>query len=140
MLQPVMKTHEQVVGAARRKAAVKPSAPNLYLRLEGLVLFAGAVLLFAAQHGNGWMFALLLLAPDLSALGYLVNTRVGAATYNLAHNYLLPGILLLIGVSAANPLVIQLAAIWFAHIGMDRAAGYGLKYAAAFKDTHLQRV
>ena len=36
--------------------------------------------------------------------------------------------------------LIQLAAIWFAHIGMDRTVGYGLKYASAFKATHLQRV
>jgi Domain of unknown function (DUF4260) len=32
------------------------------------------------------------------------------------------------------------ALIWFAHIGMDRTVGYGLKYPTSFKDTHLQRV
>jgi hypothetical protein len=30
--------------------------------------------------------------------------------------------------------------MWFAHIGMDRAIGYGLKYPTAFGDTHLGRV
>jgi hypothetical protein len=30
--------------------------------------------------------------------------------------------------------------VWFAHIGMDRLLGYGLKYPTDFKDTHLQRV
>jgi hypothetical protein len=30
--------------------------------------------------------------------------------------------------------------IWIAHIGVDRALGYGLKYPSSFKDTHLQRV
>ena len=30
--------------------------------------------------------------------------------------------------------------IWLAHIGADRALGYGLKYPTHFKDTHLQRV
>jgi hypothetical protein len=30
--------------------------------------------------------------------------------------------------------------VWFAHIGMDRLMGYGLKYPTDFKDTHLQRV
>ena len=33
-----------------------------------------------------------------------------------------------------------LSLIWFAHIGMDRALGYGLKYDADFKDTHLRRI
>jgi hypothetical protein len=27
--------------------------------------------------------------------------------------------------------------IWTAHIAMDRALGYGLKYPTAFKSTHL---
>ena len=31
-------------------------------------------------------------------------------------------------------------AILIAHVGMDRLAGYGLKYPTHFKDTHLQRV
>ena len=33
-----------------------------------------------------------------------------------------------------------LALIWLAHIGMDRTAGYGLKYPTEFKDTHMQHV
>jgi hypothetical protein len=35
---------------------------------------------------------------------------------------------------------VQLGLIWFAHIGVVRAIGYGLKYPTGFKDTHLQRV
>jgi hypothetical protein len=30
--------------------------------------------------------------------------------------------------------------IWLAHIGADWLLGYGLKYPAAFKDTHPSRV
>ena len=29
--------------------------------------------------------------------------------------------------------------IWIAHIGFDRALGYGLKYPTGFGDTHLGR-
>lgn len=29
------------------------------------------------------------------------------------------------------------ATIWAAHIGFDRALGYGLKYPTGFADTHL---
>lgn len=32
------------------------------------------------------------------------------------------------------------ALIWVAHIGFDRAAGYGIKYSSSFFDTHLGRV
>jgi hypothetical protein len=28
--------------------------------------------------------------------------------------------------------------IWIAHIGMDRALGFGLKYPASFRFTHIQ--
>ena len=30
--------------------------------------------------------------------------------------------------------------IWLAHIGFDRALGYGLKYSAGFGFTHLGRI
>lgn len=39
-----------------------------------------------------------------------------------------------------SELAVQLALIWLAHIGADRALGYGLKYPMRFGDTHLQRV
>jgi hypothetical protein len=29
--------------------------------------------------------------------------------------------------------------VWTAHIGVDRAVGYGLKYPSGFGDTHLSR-
>ena len=35
---------------------------------------------------------------------------------------------------------VAIALIWLAHIGMDRAVGYGLKYPTHHRDTHLQRV
>jgi Domain of unknown function (DUF4260) len=36
--------------------------------------------------------------------------------------------------------LIAFALIWLAHVGADRALGFGLKYPTLFKDTHLQRV
>jgi hypothetical protein len=32
------------------------------------------------------------------------------------------------------------ALVWFAHIGLDRALGYGLEYDTGFHDTHLGRI
>jgi hypothetical protein len=114
--------------------------PKLLLHVEGAVLFVGAIALYAQSGGSWWLFALLLFAPDLSMIGYLANTALGSQTYNTVHNYLLPALLAAYGLLAGAPLALQLALIWFAHIGMDRMLGYGLKYATAFKDTHLQRV
>src|SRR5947208_2970165 len=111
-----------------------PSLPNVLLRLEGLTVLLGAITLYAHQGGNWLMFALLLLAPDLSMIGYVRNPRVGSITYDVVHFYALPAVLL--ALSVANvPAGIQLALIWFAHIGMDRTLGFGLKYPTDFKDT-----
>jgi hypothetical protein len=68
-----------------------------------------------------------LFAPDLSALGYLVGNRPGATTYNIAHVGVLPALLAMCGLLAGNALLVSLALIWFAHLGMDRLMGYGLK-------------
>jgi hypothetical protein len=114
--------------------------PGVLLRLEGLALFGAAMGLYAVQ-GFGWgLFALLLLVPDLAALGYLGGKRLGSRLYNVAHTISLP--LLLGGLSLAfgSALGVQLTLIWLAHIGMDRTVGYGLKYADSFKHTHLSEV
>ena len=86
------------------------------------------------------MFGVLLLAPDLSMLGYLAGPQVGAAIYNTFHTYAMPAVVGALGMIFANPLMVAVALIWFAHIGMDRTLGYGLKYPSSFNDTHLERV
>ena len=89
--------------------------------------------------GGSWLaFAVLFFAPDLSFAGYVAGPRVGAALYNVAHSYVGPLIL-----AATLPSVgagLPLALVWGAHIGFDRALGYGLKYPSAFGDTHLGRI
>jgi hypothetical protein len=116
------------------------SLPSLLLRLEGLAVFIAAIAATIHLNGNGWLFALLLLAPDLSALGYLKDTRTGATLYNIVHSYTLPGAMLAGALAANWETGVLLVVIWFAHIGMDRVFGYGLKYSTEFKDTHLGRV
>jgi hypothetical protein len=116
------------------------SAPARLLRLEGAAVFATAIALYAYLQGSGLWFALLLLVPDLAAVGYAINKTVGAHVYNAVHVYALPLLLGVIGLLLAAPVIQQIALIWLAHIGMDRLAGYGLKYPSDFKDTHLKRV
>jgi hypothetical protein len=113
--------------------------PKLLLRLEGAAVLAAAAIAYS-QIGGGWgLFALLFLVPDLSMLGYLAGPRSGAAVYNFGHSYLAPGALGAAGLLAGMPMLLSIALIWVAHIGFDRALGYGLKYATAFKHTHLGR-
>jgi len=116
------------------------SLPNVLLRLEGLILLVAAIAAYAHQGGSIWLFLALLLAPDLSAVGYLVNIRVGSITYNIVHFYGLPAVLAAVALAFNVPTLLLIALIWFAHIGMDRVVGYGLKYPTEFKDTHMQHV
>lgn len=109
------------------------------LRLEGLALCTAALALYA-HSGKSWRWcAALFLVPDLSFAFYLFGPRAGAAAYNSMHSTLGAFVLAAAGWFArdANPLLLPIAFIWFAHIGFDRALGYGLKYASGFSDTHL---
>ena len=114
--------------------------PAALLRAEGVALLLLSVLLYRVTGGGWLMFGVLLLAPDLSMLGYLAGPRVGAAIYNTFHTYALPALVGALGMTFASPLAVAVALIWSAHIGMDRTVGYGLKYPSSFKDTHLERV
>jgi hypothetical protein len=110
------------------------------LRLEGLTLFAGMTVLYAVWDGSWWVYAILFLVPDLSFAAYLAGPQVGAIVYNAAHSYLAPVTLMITGFAITSPLILSIAMIWLAHIGIDRALGYGLKYSAGFPFTHLGRI
>ena len=114
--------------------------PAVLLRLEGAALFAAAVALYVDQGFSALAFALLILAPDVSLLGYLAGPGVGALAYDIVHFEAFPLALGTIGVVGGSDVAVQVALIWLAHVGVDRLLGYGLKYPSAFADTHLQRV
>jgi hypothetical protein len=116
------------------------SLPNILLRLEGLTVFIGAIILYAQQSASALTFVALLLLPDASIIGYMVNPRMGGLIYNAVHTYALPALLTGIALVFSIPGGVSIMLIWFAHIGIDRALGFGLKYPSAFKNTHLQRV
>jgi hypothetical protein len=110
------------------------------LRLEGFTLFAGMTLLYAVWGGSWWIYVALFLAPDVSFVAYLTDARTGAIVYNAAHSYMAPVTLMTAGFALASPLTLSIAMIWMAHIGLDRAIGYGLKYFEGFTYTHLGRI
>jgi Domain of unknown function (DUF4260) len=121
-------------------AGLRLLRPATLLRVEGVALLVLSVLLYWANGGSWLLFGTLLLAPDLSMLGYLAGSKVGAAIYNAFHTYAITAVVGALGMIFASPLMVAMALIWFAHIGMDRTLGYGLKYPTSFKDTHLERV
>ena len=111
--------------------------PKTILRFEGIVLFGAATAAYFVLGAPVWLFVVLALAPDLSMLGYLAGASVGSRLYNAFHTYVAPVSLGATGVLLGLTPLVWIALVWAAHIGMDRAVGYGLKYPTGFKHTHL---
>jgi hypothetical protein len=63
--------------------------------------------------------------------------RTGAIGYNTLHSYSGAVICGIPGVLLQSPLFLGTGIIWCAHIGFERALGYGLKYSTGFGFTHL---
>ena len=105
------------------------------LQAESAFILAALIAAYWLLHGNWIVFVVLLLAPDVAMLGYLRNTRVGAWSYNAFHTHIGP--VVLAGFAIPYHWLLPFAVIWAAHIAMDRALGYGLKYGDAFTHTHL---
>lgn len=114
--------------------------PRLILRFEGAALLAAAAFGYWMTGASWWLFAILVLVPDVSFAAYLAGPRAGAAAYNAVHSTVGPVLLGLYGLAVGPPLVLAVALIWAAHCGFDRLLGYGLKYPSAFRDTHLGRI
>ena len=109
---------------------------RVLLRLEGLCVLVVSLLAYA-KFGDGWaIFALFFLTPDLSFLGYLAGPKFGAALYNCAHSFIGALAVLAGGVFLSVPVAVTIGLIWSAHVGFDRALGYGLKYSTGFGFTH----
>jgi hypothetical protein len=84
-----------------------------------------------------WVFLVWLLAPDLSMLGYLINTKVGAWLYNVVHHQAAAISIGVFGFYLDISSLVIAGIVLFGHSAMDRAFDYGLKYEDEFKHTHL---
>jgi hypothetical protein len=110
--------------------------PRVLVRTENLAIMVAAVIAYGGLGANWWLFALLFLVPDIFMIGYLRGPRLGAAIYNAGHWYGLPVALAASGFFAHSTTA-SIGLIWAAHIGFDRALGFGLKYPDSFKASHL---
>lgn len=112
-------------------------APRVLLRVEGACIFVAALGAYVWLGQPLWLFLALILMPDLSMLGYAANSTVGAVLYNAVHTLAPPLLVLCVAVALGAITAAGVALVWLAHIGLDRALGYGLKYGSGFGDTHL---
>ncbi len=91
------------------------------VRFEWIIVAVAAIVAYAMAGGSWTLFALLVLAPDLSMLGYLAGPRIGAVTYNAFHILVWPVLLVLVGLSMDSQKAMEIALIWLVHISVDRA-------------------
>jgi len=110
------------------------------IKLEELLLFVLSIYLFSLLDFAWWWYLVLLLTPDLGALGYLANSRIGAFTYNLTHHKGLGVILYLAGILIGAPSLQMIGLIMLGHSSLDRVFGYGLKYPDSFQHTHIGQI
>jgi len=110
------------------------------LKLEGFALGVLAIVLYAALGYPWWWYLALFLLPDVSMLGYLGGTKLGAATYNLAHHQGVAIAVYLAGMWLDSGALLVAGTVLLGHSGLDRVVGYGLKYPDAFTHTHLDAI
>lgn len=107
------------------------------LKLEEAAIFLFSIPVFNTLDFAWWWFPAFLLLPDIGMIGYLVNPKIGAFTYNLFHHRLSAAVVAFYALYSGNEYWTFAAVILFAHGAFDRVFGYGLKYNDHFKHTHL---
>ena len=113
---------------------------KVILKLEELMMFGLGIYLFSLTPYAWWWFLVLILTPDIGMLGYLVDNKIGAFSYNLFHHKGVALVVYLMGIYFSIPLCQLIGIILFSHSALDRALGYGLKYDKGFKFTHLGEI
>lgn len=107
------------------------------LKFEDAAEWIFSIFLFSRLTFAWWWYPALILVPDLSMIGYVVNTKVGAVLYNLVHHKAVGITIGIIGFLISNEALILTGLILFGHSCMDRVFGYGLKFGDSFQHTHL---
>ena len=107
------------------------------LKLEEAAMLVLSIYALNLFHVSWWVYLLLLIAPDISCIGYAAGSKVGAVCYNLFHHKAIAIIIFIIGLYLMFDSLELTGIILFGHSSMDRMLGYGLKLEKGFKYTHL---
>ena len=110
------------------------------LKIEELFMFCLGIYMFNTLDFSWWWFLILILTPDISMLGYLINPKCGGISYNIFHHKGVAILIYLIGVYLSHQIVQLIGVVLFSHAALDRIFGYGLKYFDAFNNTHLGQI
>ena len=110
------------------------------LKLEEVALMGLGIFMFGLLGYQWWWLPVLILTPDVSMLGCLLGSKIGALCYNIVHHRAVAILLYFVGAYFMLPIVELIGTILFIHIAMDRIFGYGLKYDKGFKFTHLGEI
>lgn len=110
---------------------------NQLIKLEEFGEFLLSIFLFSQLEYAWWVYPACLLLPDFSMLGYAINTRIGARTYNFFHHKALGIAVFMLGFGFDISWLTLSGVILFGHAAMDRMFGYGLKFSDSFQHTHL---
>jgi len=113
---------------------------NVLLSLEEVGFFILTIYLFTLLHYPWWVYPLLLFIPDISIMGYMINSEAGSYLYNFIHHRGIAVLLYIAGVMLNRPLMALMGLMLFAHSTMDRVFGFGLKHKSGFHDTHMGRI
>lgn len=112
----------------------------LYQRIEAGFIFIACLYFYHRLHFSLLLFTVLLFTVDIFMAGYMKSNKIGALSYNFAHNFAVPTMLVVLGVIVSSNILLGAGLIWAAHVGFDRALGYGLKFVSGFNDTHLGKI
>jgi hypothetical protein len=107
------------------------------LKSEELFQFLFAIYLNSLLPFSWWWYWVWFLAPDVGFIGYAVNTKVGAWTYNILHHKGFALILYVAGLMSQSMELQCIGLLLFGHSAFDRLVGYGLKHFDSFQHTHL---
>lgn len=120
---------------------MKKPLTQTVIRIEYLLaaVLVAVFFTFVAEYQWYWLIVFFLVF-DISMVGYLINNRVGAVTYNIGHSLIGPFILLATYMVSEWQWALFVALIWLFHILIDRGLGYGLKLPTGFQHTHLGKI
>jgi len=107
------------------------------LKLEEAAMFVLSIYGLSLFHVSWWVYLSILIASDISCIGYVAGNKVGAVCYNLFHHKGVAIAIFLTGFILKDEWLQITGIILFGHSSMDRVFGYGLKLSEGFKYTHL---
>lgn len=113
---------------------------NKIVRFENGFAFAISFYIYMQLDFPIWLFFALLLVPDITMIGYVINEKIGATVYNIGHSFILPLLFVMGYFYFSKDFLLIISIVWLAHIFMDRLLGFGLKYKESFNNTHIQKL